>query len=110
MGAIETHNVDVKGVTDLKVIVEDHPERRDKRAHFFRALNAFERQMPKPEHEQNEIIVDTRFMKIYAGSSHLSLGDATVAGWTWDVESCSKALADKIDVTRLKRDSLLDHR
>ena len=45
----------------LKVRVEDHPDRREKRGLFFRALRALEKQFPPEVHEAKQIIVDVRF-------------------------------------------------
>lgn len=100
--------LEIKGVTNLKVRVEDHPDQKDKRAHFFRALRAFERQIPRQQHEEKDIIVDVRFLKIYAGKELLSLGDVTLNGWSWDADACNKTLGAQLDILRVRRDSLQD--
>ena len=98
----------VKGVTDLKVRVEDNPERKDKRTHFFRALRALEKQIPREQHEEKGIMVDVRFLQIYAGKEFVPLGEVSVNGWSWDAEACTKTLGEQLDTTRLRRDSLQD--
>ena len=92
----------------MKVRVEDHPERKDKRSRFFRALRALEKQVPRDQHEEKEIVIDVRFLKMYAGKELLSLGDISVSGWAWDVDACKKTLKESVDTTRLRRDSLQD--
>ena len=108
LAAFTTHHVEIKGVSDLKVRVEEHPVRRDKRLHFFRALNALEKQIPRDTHEANNIIVDMRLLRMYAGSEHVPLGEVSVTGWTWSTVALNNTLADKLDVLKLRRESLLD--
>eukprot|EP00973_Karenia_brevis_P053772 7470115-Karenia_brevis.AAC.1 len=86
---------EIKGTKDLRCRVEDHPDRADKRTHFFRALRALESQFPRESHEANNIIVDTRFCCMYAGVEHESLGQAAVEGWTWDTEVLKQAFGDR---------------
>ena len=116
---MDLEDLEVKGVkgfamagesSGLRVRVEDHPERRDKRAQFFRAVRALEKQIPRARHEEECIIVDPRLLRIYAGAEHSSLGEASVSGWTWDLPSCTQALGDKLDHARLRKDNLFDQR
>ena len=92
----------------LKVRVEDHPERKEKRGHFFRALRALEKQFPHDSYAANQIIVDVRFLKLHAGPQHSSLGPITASGWTWDADACANTLGTHLDLPRLRRDSLRD--
>ena len=92
----------------LKVRVEDHPEKKQKRGFFFRALRALERQFPRTTHAEKDIIVDVRFLKVHAGPLHTSLGSITAAGWTWDEHACVTALGSNLDFAQLRRDSMRD--
>ena len=95
----------VKGVSDLKFWVEEHPDKQEKRSHYFKALNAFELQIPRDKQQDFNITVDTRVCKIYAESDNESLGKADAKGWDWDAEALQKNFSDKVDIGKLKRDS-----
>ena len=64
--------VEVGESEGLRVRVEDHLTRRDKRTHFFRAVRALENQLPRTSHDEKGVIVDVRLLKIYGDPEHIT--------------------------------------
>ena len=78
--AITEGEIKING-KEVKVRVQDSPDKESKRGNFWRAVAAIETLVDK-----DAIILEPRFCCMYATSSHETLGKASVDSFDWDIE------------------------
>lgn len=98
MNAIETHGIKCND-KDLKVRVEDSPQKRNKRAKFFRAADV----LREIEGAVDKIILEPQTCGIHSKETHQLLGKATEDHFEWNEEVVTSVFPG-IDMPKLRRD------
>ena len=102
--AISEKNITV-GDKELKVRVEDAPERQSKRQHFWKAADALKAQCTEKEH----YILEPSAFSIYDAKELVLVGNATEDGFEWKSDTLTRVLP-AVDLPKLKQDTVRSRR
>ena len=100
---IAEHDIKV-GDKELRVRVEDGPERQGKRQHFWKAVDALKLQRK----EEEDFILEPGAFNIYDAKEVELVGSATEEGFEWKGETLTRVMP-AVDFTKLKHDTVKRH-
>ena len=86
---------------ELRVRVEDAPERQSKRQHFWKGVDALKAQCT----EKEDFILEPSAFCIYDAKEVELVGRAKEEGFEWKTETMMRVLL-AVDLTRLKKETV----